>query len=212
MNYLTDSRKELLVLRTKIESAEHPVYAESTDKQLVDLAIAGDESAFQWIFDRHKRRIAVIAGRYFERQGEIEEVIQISFITAYTNLGSFRGLHDFSLASWLNRIAINTCLKTLKERTRKNENLFTELSDQQREAMTADLIEKSSEDLIVQRDLLEKLLSSLKADDRVVLQMLHAQGMSVEEVGEIFGWSRAKVKIRAFRARRSLSRIIRKLL
>jgi RNA polymerase sigma-70 factor (ECF subfamily) len=212
MDYLRALRKEILILRAEIENPESPVYVERTDNQLVALVLAGDEAAFECIFERHKRRIAVLASRFFQNSAEIEEIIQISFIKAYFDLKSFRGLYDFSLVSWLNRIAINTCLNLLKTRSAKIDNLITVLSDHEREVFAADLREKSAEDLIVQRDLLEKLLASLSVDDRALLQMLHAQEMSIAEIADVFGWSRAKVKVRAFRARRSLARIIRRFL
>jgi RNA polymerase sigma-70 factor, ECF subfamily len=125
---------------------------------------------------------------------------------------SFRGLHDHSLASWLRRIAVNVCLNRLKTPAAKVDKLTAELSEFEMEAVSADLKEKSAEELIVQRDLLAKLLGSLNADDRVLLQMLHGQEMSVADIAEIFGWSRAKVKVRAFRARRALNRMLKRFL
>ena len=185
---------------------------EETDRQLVDLALAGDELAYERIFERHKRRVASLAGRFFREPQEVEEMIQITFTKAYVQLGSFRGEHEHSLASWLNRIATNTCLNTLKQRANRIEDLVTALSDHEIEVLSVDLREKDAEELAVQRDLLEKLLASLSADDRVLLQMLHAYEMSVAETAEVFGWSRAKVKVRAFRARRSLNRVLKRFL
>jgi RNA polymerase sigma-70 factor (ECF subfamily) len=42
--------------------------------------------------------------------------------------------------------------------------------------------------------------------------MLYAEEMSVAEAAEAFGWSRAKVKVRAFRARRALARVLKRFL
>lgn len=210
MDHITALQKELLILRPDSEKLESADQSERTDRQLVESALAGDESAFEGIFEKHKRRIALIASRFFADPSEIEEMIQISFIRAFNELHNFRGAHDFSLASWLNRIATNACLNRLKTRTTKIETMITAFSDHDLEAFGRNLKEKSAEELIVQRDLLEKILASLGADDRVLLQMLYAQEMSVAEVAKIFGWSRANVKIRAFRARRSLGRVLRK--
>lgn len=212
MDYLTVSGKEILILRAEIANPENAVYSERTDKQLVDLTLAGDEVAFECIFERHKRRIAFVAGRFFKDPAEIEEVIQICFTKAYFEFKNFHGLYDFSLASWLKRIAANICLNKLKNRTTKIENLTGALSDHEIEVFAADLKEKSAEELVVQRDLLEKLLASLSVHDRFILQMLHAEEMTVAEIAKAIGWSRAKVKVRAFRARRSLARVLKRLL
>ena len=212
MDYLTALAKETLILRSEIEKPKGAVYAERTDRQLVNLTLAGDQAAFECIFERHKRRVAALAGRFFRNHEEIEEIIQISFTKAFFELKNFRGTHEFSLPSWLNRIAANTCLNILKTRATKAHDPLSPFSDRERNALGSDIRGKTAEELVVQRDLLEKLLASLTADDRVLLQMLYAQEMSVAEVAQVFGWSRAKVKVRAFRARRLLGRTLRRFL
>jgi RNA polymerase sigma-70 factor (ECF subfamily) len=52
----------------------------------------------------------------------------------------------------------------------------------------------------------------LSADDRLVLVMLEVEGLSVAEIAALLGWSSAKVKIRAFRARAHLRRLLKKFL
>jgi RNA polymerase sigma-70 factor (ECF subfamily) len=96
------------------------------DEQVIDGAV---RVAFEQIFDRHKRMVAVVAGRYFRRPEQIEEIIQISFAKSFVELAKFRGLHDLSLASWLARITVNACLDTLRSQKRKPENLSCELSE-----------------------------------------------------------------------------------
>jgi RNA polymerase sigma-70 factor (ECF subfamily) len=210
MDFVKTWRSEILVHRK--DGAENSFYSERTDRQLVELTLAGDESAFECIFRRHKRYVAAIAGRYFHCPDEIEEVIQTCFIKAYFDLANFRGSNDHSLVSWLGRITRNTCLNVLRSRTGKFASSFADLPDSAAANLAADLKAKSAEELTSQRDLLEKLLASLCADDRALLQMLHAEEMSISEVAEIFGWSRAKVKVKAFRARRQLRKILRRFL
>jgi RNA polymerase sigma-70 factor (ECF subfamily) len=60
------------------------------------------------------------------------------------------------------------------------------------------------------RDLVSKLLTRLGPEDRVVLTLLEMDGMSVRDVADLTGWSVAKVKIRAHRARLALRRVLRK--
>jgi RNA polymerase sigma-70 factor (ECF subfamily) len=204
-------RKEVLILRAQ-ENPENTVKTERTDRQLVDLVLSGDEFAYEHIFERHKRRVAALAGRFFREPQDVEEMIQITFTKAYVQLGNFRGKHEYSLSSWLNRIATNACLNALKKRANRIEDIAAVLSDNEIEMLSEELRERSAEELLAQRDLLEKLLSTLSADDRVLLQMLYAYEMTVAEAAEVFGWSRAKVKVRAFRARRALNRVLKRFL
>ncbi|HEX2640393.1 MAG TPA: RNA polymerase sigma factor [Pyrinomonadaceae bacterium] len=210
MDFVKTWRSEILVHRS--DGVENSLYAERTDKQLVELTLAGDESAFECIFARHKRYVAVIASRYFRCPDEIEEVIQTCFIKAYFDLENFRGLNDHSLVSWLGRITRNTCLNLRRSRTTTLASRFTDLPESMSEIIAADLKEKSAEELTSQRDLLEKLFASLCTEDRALLQMLHAEELSITEVAETFGWSRAKVKVKAFRARRHLRKILKRFL
>jgi len=208
MDTLSAWRSEILVTRN--DDFGDPLHAERTDGQLVQLTLAGDESAFECIFERHKRYVAVVAGRYFKCHHEIEDVIQACFIKAYFELANFRGGHEFSLVSWLGRIAATTCLNIL--RTGKLESHFIDLSDAAPQNLAVDLSERSAEELTSQRDLLEKLLASLRTEDRALLQMLYAEDMSISEVAVAFGWSPAKVKVKAFRARRALRKILKRFL
>jgi RNA polymerase sigma-70 factor, ECF subfamily len=188
---------------------------EKSDAQLVELVLAGDETAFEQIFHRHKRLAAFVAARYFRQPEQIEEIIQISFAKAFFELAEFRGERDASFAGWLGRIATNACLDVLRKQKRKPENLLSELSEAESEALLADWRQSDQSDAEnshARRDLAEKLLSRLSAEDRAILQMLDAEEMSVAEVAQITGWSKSKIKIRAFRARGALRKVLRKYL
>lgn len=189
------------------------VRAEMTDNQLVELVLAGDGYAFEQIFDRHKRMVAVVSARYFRRQEEIEEIVQTAFAKAYHELKKFRGLHERSFASWLVRITSNICFDQLRDQRRKPETLSTDLSDGEAEAilrLTADHA-RAEQDLLDQ-DLIEKLLSRLPADDRALLQMFYGEEMTIAEIAETLGLTQSNVKVRAWRARHSLRKYLRRLL
>jgi RNA polymerase sigma-70 factor, ECF subfamily len=204
-------QNEILIARA--ENAEISVCAEKTDEQLVEFVLTGDENAFEQIFDRYKRLVAAIAGGYFQRPEQVEEIIQITFAKAYAELKNFRGAQDFSLASWLGRIARNVCLDALRTQKRKPENLFCEFSAERIEMLFADFrqTEKNAEKLLIERDLAEKLLARLQPEDRAVLQMLYEEEMSIAQVAEATGWSSVKVRVRAFRARHALRKILKRL-
>ena len=213
-SYPTALQNETLIQLAETEAASPAVRVEMTDNQLVNLVVDGDHFAFEQIFDRHKRLVAIIASRYFRQHDEIEEVIQISFAKAYAEMGKFRGIHDRSLASWLVRITANTCFDTLRAQKRKPETLTCELS----EAEVTSLLELTADDsrtaekTLLDNDLTEKLLAGISADDRTLLEMLYAEEMSVSEIADVLGCSKANVKIRAWRARGAMRKMLRKFL
>jgi len=210
----TALQDETLIARVDDETAGPHVRAELTDRQLVDWSIDGSDEAFEQIFDRYKRPVAIIAAKYFRRPEQIEEIIQISFAKAFTELARFRGQHDASLGSWLMRIAANACLDQIRSKKRKPEDLNCELSANDAGTLLDIAVsrEQNAEDELSIRDLSSKLLSRLPEDDRAILQMLYVDEMSIAEIAALLGWSRSKVKIRAWRSRNALRRVLNQYL
>jgi RNA polymerase sigma-70 factor (ECF subfamily) len=66
----------------------------------------------------------------------------------------------------------------------------------------------NAESAAISRDLANKLLARLSADDRLVLTLLDAEDMPVAEIARLTGWSASKVKVRAHRARLALRRVL----
>lgn len=186
--------------------------AEKTDRQLVGLVLTGEEGSFEVIFERYKLFVATVAGRYFRRREQIEEVVQISFTKVYFELKNFQFKHDFSFAGWIGRITTNVCFDILRSRKRKPEDLVSELSTAELEFLLAEAPngQKTPENILVERDLAEKLLSCLEAEDQAILQMLYEEEMSVGEIAKLTGWSGSKIKIRAYRARQALRKILKR--
>lgn len=213
-SYQTALQNENLITRADDEIADSAVRVARSDQQLVELVLAGDGSAFEQIFDRHKRMVAVVAGRYFRSPEQIEEIIQISFVKAFMELAKFRGVHDLSLASWLARITANASFDVLRNNRRRPEDLCCDLTEGEAETLVefaaGDV--RAAENELLDRDLAEKLLARVGEEDRALLQMLYAEEMSVAEIAEVTGWSQSKVKIKAWRARNAMRRVLGKFL
>lgn len=199
---------------TKVDS-ETPRVVRPTDGELAAAVCAGDESAFETLFERHRRRVAILAGRFFQRKEEIEDVTQECFTKAYFGLKEFSHSREDSFAAWLSTIAFNTCYDELRRRRRRPEKETPELTDEEVRTISrlgSESEETSIESAAISRDLANKLLSGLSAEDRVVLVLLEVEGFSVSEIGTVMNWSSAKVKIRVFRARKALRRVLGKYL
>jgi len=188
---------------------------EPTDDALVTAARAGDETAFERLFERHRRKVARIAGRFFSRREEIEEIVQDSFTKVYFALGDYSGAHGASFTAWLTRICVNTCYDALR-RARRRKLALTNINETETGQLAAQLRGASAandpETSFITRDLAVKLLARLSPEDRLVLTLLDVEGFSVAEISESTGWSASKVKVRAHRARRHLRGVLRKLL
>ena len=189
--------------------------ATASDAELVAAVSAGDESAFELLFERHRRRVGAIAGRFFQQHQQIEEIVQECFVKAYFALGEFSNYREDSFQSWLARIAFNSCYDELRRRSRSRDSAASKLTPSETESLRsihAGVEADSLETVAVNRDLANKLLGLLSAEDRLVLVLLDVEGLSVAEIARLMNWSSPKVKIRVFRARRDLRRLLKKYL
>ena len=187
--------------------------SERADAELAALARAGDESAFEELFRRHRRRVALIASRFFRQREQIEEVVQESFTKAFFALAEFGGGREASFAAWLARIAFNVSYDELRRQKRRPEGALEDLTEEE----SAHLAERlrggtDAEGAAVSRDLAAKLLARLSPEDRLVLVLLDVEGLSVAEIAELMGWGGSKVKVRAHRARAHLRRVLERFL
>ena len=193
-----------------------PTSVEPSDVELVALSRSGDESAFEELFNRHRRRVSLIASRFFRQREQIEEIVQESFTKAYFALNDFSNQQETSFASWLARIAFNSCYDELRRIKRRPESSMSEVTEEEATRLQEQLRDASAgsdvESAAVSRDLAGKLLSRLSPEDRMVLVMLDVEGMSVSEIATTTRWSVSKVKVRAHRARASLRRVLERFM
>jgi RNA polymerase sigma-70 factor (ECF subfamily) len=200
------------------ETADNSGHAPTRAPELPDAELAarardGDEPAFEELFLRHRRRVALIASRFFRERQQIEEVVQESFTKAFFALGEFTNRRDASFAAWLARISFNACYDELRRQKRRPEGALSELTEEEAAGLRGRLRgERDAESEAVSRDLAAKLLARLSPEDRLVLVMLDVEGLSVAEIANLQGWTVSKVKVRAHRARAHLRRVLERFL
>lgn len=181
---------------------------EASDESLAAAARSGDETAFEQILDRHRRRVARIVGRFFARPERVEDILQEVFTKAYFGLADYSPDRGRSFSAWLSRVAINSCYDELRRSRRRPESAFSEITADEAGSLSLQLRaiagSRDAESTVISRDLANKLLARLNPDDRLVLILLDAEQMTTAEIADALGWKISKVKVRAHRARKSL--------
>lgn len=173
----------------------------------------GDESAARELLARLHPLVLKLVRAHRPRRTDEEDLVQTVFMKVFTKMDQFSGA--VPLEHWVSRIAVNTCLKAMRyERVRPEIRLsdLTEEEEQvvQRLASTQDDLPESVD--AMSRELLDRLLAMLSAEDRLVVTLLNLEQKTVAEVRQVTGWSTPLVKVRAFRARQKMKRLLEQLM
>lgn len=191
-------------------------YAELSDAELARRTTEkGDENAFAEIVRRYTPRVFRFTSRFFRQRSVVEEVAQDVFLRIFTQLKSYENRGSFE--GWLTRITVNTCINQLRSAKRENELTISALSEEENDWLeqkmsdAATIQHQSDEEKLVAADLVNRVLETMSADDRLVLTMIDGEGHSIKDIVALTGWTESKVKIQAFRARRRMREAIEKL-
>jgi len=187
----------------------------TADAELVRRARGRDEAAIRLILQSNNRRLYRIARGILRNDSEAEDVVQETYVRAFTHLENFRG--DSSLATWLARIAMNEALGRLRRQRPGVE--WTSLPPGTLEAQIIQFPLSATsvdpEKSMAQREIqhvVEHAIDELPDAFRIVFITRVIEGMNVEETAEILGLKPETVKTRLHRARTILREKVEKII
>lgn len=174
---------------------------------LVDRARSGDTAAFSELVNRYERKIFRLAKHITQNDEDAEDVLQETFLKAYSHLESFQGHSKFY--TWIVRIAVNEALMKLRKRKSSRTISLDEPTDTGEDTMVREIAvweenpeQKYSRDEL--REILDKAVESLKPAFRTVFVLRDIEEMSTEETASALDISIPAVKSRLLRARLQL--------
>jgi RNA polymerase sigma-70 factor (ECF subfamily) len=183
-----------------------------SDEEVVRQVLEGNVNAFEVLLKRYRVQVMRIVGRHVPHQ-DAEETAQEAFVRAYTSLPTFEGRGGFG--QWLSSIAVRTCHDYWRKAYRSRELPMSTLTEKHREWLE-DVLSGESEQSRREEDtrseaaeFLDRALENLRAEDRMVLELVYLEGLSVKEAAELLGWTAVNVKVRSFRSRRKLEKLLK---
>jgi RNA polymerase sigma-70 factor, ECF subfamily len=181
-----------------------PAFDESA---LVIRAKAGDDEAFSELVRHYERRVFRMAKQITQNDDDAEDVLQETFLKAYTHLDNFQGNSKFY--TWLVRIAVNEALMKLRKRRSDrtvplDEPIDTGEDEMVREIAVWDEDPEQSYSREELSEILSQAIDSLKPAYRTVFVLRDIEELSIEETAEALGLSISAVKSRLLRARLQL--------
>ena len=180
--------------------------------QLITRARNSDETAAKELVQRLYPVVIRIVRNHLPRRESEEDLSQEIFLKIFAKLHQFRA--DMPFEHWVSRISVNTCIDHLRKQRNRPEYRWSDFSEDQ-QAILDNLKENASqppEQLPEEsRDLLNRLLLTLKPAERLIVQWLYLEEKSVADICDLTGWKTSKVKVTAFRARQKLAAAVKRL-
>ncbi len=174
---------------------------------LVARAKAGDTTAFSELVKQYDRRVFRMAKQITQNDEDAEDVLQETFLKAYSHLDDFQGNSRFY--TWLVRIAVNEALMKLRKRRSDRTVPLDDPIDTGEDELVREVAvwdenpeEKYSRDELGQ--ILDEAIQGLKPAYRTVFVLRDIEELSIEETAEALNLSISAVKSRLLRARLQL--------
>jgi len=180
--------------------------------QLITRARNSDEAAAKELVERLYPVVIRIVRNHLPRRESEEDLTQEIFLKIFAKLHQYRA--DMPFEHWVSRISVNTCIDHLRKQRNRPEYRWSDFSEDQ-QAIMENLKDNASQppqqSPEESRELLNRLLLSLKPAERLVVQWLYLEEKSVSEICDLTGWRASKVKVTAFRARQKLAATVKRL-
>jgi len=182
-----------------------------TEAELIAAVLRGDSESFEPLVEKYSPRVFATARRYARRESEIEDIVQEVWLKAFQKLKSFRGEAPFE--HWLMRLAVRTCYDFLRAHQRNRESAFFELSEPENDWLERFVRqpEEAPEKAEAARTLVARVLEQLSPPARLIITLLEIEDRSVKEISKLTGWSVPLVKVRAFRARAEMRKLLARI-
>jgi len=184
---------------------------ERTEAELIAAVLRGDAASFEPLVQKYSPRVFATARRYARRESEVEDIAQEVWFKAFDKLNSFRGEAPFE--HWLMRLTVRTCYDFLRGHQRNRESSFSDLSGPETDWLERFVTqpEAATETADAAKLLVGRVLEKLSPPARLVITLLEIEDRSVREIAQLTGWSVPLVKVRAFRARAEMRKILTKM-
>jgi len=173
----------------------------------------GDEAAARDLVERMHPLVMKMIRSHLPAWESEQDLEQKIFIKMFQNLRQYKAQVPFE--HWVSRIAINTCINQIRSEKSRNELRWADLTLEQQGIIETLSTSDNTPDValsVSSRDLVEKLLSCLAPQDRLLMTLLYLEGHTGVEVRELTGWSLAFIRIRAYRARARMQKEYSKLM
>ncbi|RKU06877.1 hypothetical protein C6503_25300 [Candidatus Poribacteria bacterium] len=174
------------------------------DVQLIQRTLAGDDTAFGILLQRHQKSVHALVWRKLGDFHIAEDITQDTFLQAYKKLSTLKNHNQF--AGWLYVIADRLCIDWRRKRRLITQSLEdTPVEEIEKASYIHHVSEKQETERTERhRELVKKLLAKLPESERTVVTLYYLGEMTTKEIGKFLGVSVGTIKSRLLRGRKRL--------
>lgn len=176
------------------------------DIELISRTLEGDDNAFSELVKKYQKQVHALAWRKVGDFHIAEDITQDTFLKAYQKLHTLNEPHQF--AGWLYVIAARECLawyrnKRLQKKVLEN----ADMTPTNRDVYSQHISEEKAKTAEMEtREVVKKLLETLKESERTIITLHYFGEMTCEEMSKFLGVSANTIKSRLRRARNRLKK------
>jgi RNA polymerase sigma-70 factor, ECF subfamily len=179
-----------------------PKQAKATETEAIERAKRGDETAFEVLYNLHKRRVYSLCLRMVSNPAQAEDLAQEAFLQLFRKISTFRGESAFS--TWLHRMTVNVVLMQLRKKglplVSLEETIESDEESPKKELGAEDLKLSGS----IDRLQLQRAIERLPPGYKQVFVLHDVEGFEHNEIAEMVGCSIGNSKSQLHKARLKL--------
>lgn len=192
-------------------SSDPPSASSEQDRELVVEALEGEQDAYQQLMEKYQGALRRHVSRMVREKNVVDDLVQESFIKAFTSLSSYSS--DYAFSTWLYKIATNHTIDYLRKK-----KLATISIDQPppgredgRPFELPDATYRPDHHVVAdqRRELIQKAIDALPPKYHRVIVLRHQREYSYDEIAEELDLPLGTVKAHIFRARALLYKYLR---
>lgn len=192
-------------------STDAPSASSEQDRALVSEALGGGQEAYQQLMQKYREPIRRHVHRMVRDKGMVDDLVQESFIKAFTSLSSYSS--DYAFSTWLYKIATNHTIDYLRKRKLTTFSIDQPApgGDDNRTYELPDTTYRPDKHVMEdqRRELIQEAIDALPPKYHRVIVMRHQQDLSYDEIAEKLDLPLGTVKAHIFRARALLYKHLR---
>ncbi len=178
------------------------------ERELIESALAGNQQAYRELFDAHRGAVNYIVSQIVRSPEEVKDLVQETFIKAFSSLKSYR--FEFRFSTWLYKIAANNSIDHLRKRKLNSYSLDRPIETKKGQVAVElpDYRHNPERDYRykITKKTIKEAIDSLPPKYKEVIALRHQQNLSYEDIADYLQLPLGTIKARIFRARELLKK------